>query len=133
MDDIWKNAAKKVRAREKRAASHITATSTTAVKSLPTVSPPTTPPPTAFDPETGTLEELEQTSQRLQWDWPKEDGIPFPVNILEMLRALRVAVIVQDTRKGLMGVQPIAHTASAICRNSHRNHIKKSHKKAMSL
>ena len=122
-----------VRACKKCAASHITATSTTASKSLPTASLPTIPLPTAFNPKMGTLEELEQTSQRLQWDWPKEDGIPFPVNILEMLRALRVAVIVQDTRKGLTGVQPIAHTASAICRNNHRNHIKKSHKKATSL
>jgi len=93
MDDIWKNTAKKVRAHKKCAASHITATSTTAVKSLPTASPPTAPPPTAFDPKTGTLEELEQTSQRLQWDWPKEDGIPFLADILKTLRALRVAVI----------------------------------------
>jgi hypothetical protein len=50
----------------------------------------------AFDPETGTLEELEQTSQRLQWDWPKEDGIPFLPDILEMLRALRAAVIARE-------------------------------------
>jgi hypothetical protein len=110
MDNIWKNTAKKVHAHKKCTASHITATSTTAVKSLPTASPPTTPLPTAFDPEMSTLEELKQMSQRLQQDWPKEDGIPFPANIFKTLGALRVAVIARDTRKGLMAVQPIAHT-----------------------
>ena len=87
MDTIWRNAAKKMRAREERAASRITTTTT--VEN----------PPAAFDPETGTLEELEQTSQRLQRDWPKEDGIPFPPDMLETLRALRAAVIARDARK----------------------------------
>ena len=83
-----------MRAREERAASRITTISTTTtVENLPAASP------TAFDPETGTLEELEQTSQRLQRDWPKEDGIPFPPDMLETLRALRAAVIARDARK----------------------------------
>jgi hypothetical protein len=96
MDTIWRNAAKKVRAREKQAASHITTTSTTAVANLPATAPTTAPPRTFFDCKTGTLEELEQTSHRLQRDWPKEDGIPFPAEILETLKALRVAVITRD-------------------------------------
>jgi hypothetical protein len=99
MDTIWKNAAQKVRAREKCAASHTTAASAAAVKSLPTASPPTAPPPTAFNPEMGTLEELKQTSQRLQRDWPKEDGIPFPAEILETLRGLKAAVITRDAKR----------------------------------
>jgi hypothetical protein len=107
MDTIWKNAAKKVRAREERAASRIT----TAAVENPPPTVPITLPPTAFDPETGTLEELEQTSQRLQRDWPKEDGIPFPPDILETLRALRAAVIARDARNGLTAVQPLAQTA----------------------
>jgi len=107
MDTIWKNAAKKVRTHEERTASRIT---TAAVQNLPPTVPITLPP-TAFDPETGTLEDLKQTSQRLQRDWPKEDGIPFPPNILETLRALRVAVIAQDARNGLTAVQPLAQTA----------------------
>ena len=93
MDTIWRNAAKKVRAREKQAASRTPASFTPAVENPPTTAPTTAPVPTFFDPETGTLEELERTSQRLQRDWPKEDGIPFPPDMLEMLRVLRAAVI----------------------------------------
>jgi hypothetical protein len=105
MDTIWRNAAKKMRT---RAASRITAISTTTtVKNLPAASP------TAFDPETGTLEELEQMSQRLQRDWPKEDGIPFPPDMLKTLRVLRAAVIARDARKRPMTAETPEQPASA--------------------
>jgi hypothetical protein len=107
MDIIWKNAAKKMCTHEKCAASCITTMPAIAVKTPPVALP------TAFDPKTGTLEELERTSQRLQWDWPKEDGIPFLPNILETLMALRVAVIARDARKRPVTVQTLEQPASA--------------------
>src|ERR1700683_888176 len=91
MDTIWKNAARKLRARDLRNA---------AVEPIPTA-PVTTAvtAPNWCDPKTVTLAQIDENSCRLQWDWPKEDGIPFPAKILETLRALKVAVITWDAKR----------------------------------
>jgi hypothetical protein len=129
MDTIWRNAVKKVRAHEKQAASRTTTLSTPAVQNPPT----TAPPPAFFDPKTGTLEELEQTSNRLQQDWPQEDGIPFPTEALETLSALRAAVIARDARKKPEAVQTLRQPASAELAEANAENVsKKSRKEATS-
>jgi hypothetical protein len=95
MDTIWRNAAKKVRACEKQAASHITTTTATTVPTAVTGSLSTTQPtPIPFyNAETMTLEELMETHHRLIQDWPPDDGIPFPEEILEVFDVLRLKII----------------------------------------
>ena len=103
MDDIWKNATKKLRTRNLRNATvepiptapALTIGTTTLHQEPVTI----TTAPNWCDPDTVTLEQIDENSCRLQRDWPKEDGIPFPAEILEMLRALRVAVITRDARR----------------------------------
>jgi CHASE2 domain-containing sensor protein len=104
MDNIWKNAARKQRAcdlRDATAKLALTApvhtTDTTTLHQKPVT---VTTAPSWCDPETVTLEQIDKNSRRLQQDWPKEDGIPFPPNMLETLRASRAAVIARDTRRG---------------------------------
>src|ERR1700683_1752040 len=91
MDNIWKNAARKLCARNLHNA---------AVELIPTA-PVTTAvtAPNWCDPETMTLTQIDENSCRLQQDWPKEDGIPFPAEILQMLRALKVAVTKRDAER----------------------------------
>src|SRR6266436_4442511 len=103
MDNIWKNATKKLRARDLRnaavkptPATPALITGTTTLHQKPAT---ITTTPNWCDPETVTLEQIDENSCRLQRDWPKEDGIPFPAEILETLRALRAAVIIRDARR----------------------------------
>ena len=105
MDNIWKNAAKKQRACDLRIAT-IEPTPTAPVTVTTVV-----PVLSWCDPETLTLEQIDKNSHRLQQDWPKEDGITFPPDMLETLGALKVAVIARDARKGLTAVQPLAQPA----------------------
>ena len=103
MDNIWKNAARKLRARDLRNAT---------VEPAPTAPVTVTaavPIPSWCDPETLTLAQIDENSCRLQRDWPKEDGIPFPPDMLETLGALRAAVIARDARKGTTA-PPLAQT-----------------------
>jgi hypothetical protein len=131
MDTIWRNTAKKVRTCEKQAASRTIAPSTPAAANPPTTAPTTVPPPTFFDPETRTLEELEQTSHRLQRDWPKEDGIPFPAEILETLKALKVAVITQDAERStaITPVQTVQIMSPELTQPAAKTSSKKAEKK----
>ena len=102
MDAIWKNAVKKMRARELRdAAVEPTPTAPASMPGSTTLHEKliTTTTPNWCNPETVTLEQIDDNSYRLQRDWPKEDGIPFPAEMLEMLRALRVAVTKQDAER----------------------------------
>ena len=88
MDNIWKNAARKLRARDLH---------NTTIEPTPTAPDTVTaaalPVPSWCDPKTLTLELIDENSHQLQRDWPKEDGIPFPPDMLETLEALRAAVI----------------------------------------
>jgi hypothetical protein len=97
MDDIWKNAAKKLRARN--AAVQSTPALTTGATMLHQKPTTFTMTPNWCDPEHVTLEQIDENSCRLQRDWPKEDGIPFPPDMLETFSALKVAVIARDTRQ----------------------------------
>ena len=51
------------------------------------------------DPETVTPEEIDENCRRLLQEWPKEDGIPFPREILETLRDLKLKVLARDAEK----------------------------------
>src|SRR6202034_2967681 len=50
--------------------------------------------------------QIDENSCRLQRDWHKEDGIPFPAEILETLRALKVTVISRDAKRSTV-ITPI--------------------------
>src|SRR5882762_2451917 len=103
MDNIWKNAAKKQRALDLRNA---TAKSTlmAPVRTTNTITshqkPVTaTTTPHWCDPETVTLKQIDEHSRRLLREWPKEDGIPFPREILEMLRDIKLKVLARDAER----------------------------------
>jgi hypothetical protein len=71
---------------------------TTTVTTVPTVATgnlSTTPPAPnpSYKTETMTLEELVETCHWLERDWPPDNGIPFPEEILEVLEGLRVEII----------------------------------------
>ena len=115
MDNIWKNAAKKLRTRDLRnttAKSTLTA-SVRAINTITSHQKPvtaTTTPPHWCDPETVTLKQIDEHSRRLLRDWPKEDGIPFPREILETLRDIKLKVLARDAERSSN-----RDTASAIC------------------
>ncbi|KIM77755.1 hypothetical protein PILCRDRAFT_91035 [Piloderma croceum F 1598] len=85
MDTIWKKAAKKQCTRDLCDAT-VTSTLTTPVQTTLPVTTTTTPK--WCDPETVTLEQIDENTRRLLREWPKDDGIPFPMEILKVLRDL---------------------------------------------
>jgi hypothetical protein len=96
MDNIWKNAARKQRARDLRDTT-VTSTLTTPVRTtLPVI---TTTTPKWCDPETATLEQIDENTWRLLREWPKDNGTPFPMEILEVLRDLKLRVRARDAEK----------------------------------
>jgi hypothetical protein len=97
MDNIWKNAGKKLRTCD-AAVKPTPTTSALTTGTITTLHKPTTVTMTPHwcDHENVTLEQIDENSCRLQQDWPKEDRIPFPAEILETLKALKVAVIARD-------------------------------------
>jgi hypothetical protein len=125
MDDIWKNAAKKLRARD---------LSNAAVELIPTAPITITTAVTTpkwCDPRTVTLAQIDENSCRLQRDWPKEDGIPFPAEILETLEALKVAVISRDAGRSLTitPVRPVQTASPESSQPSTNTILKKAEKK----
>ena len=116
MDDIWKNAAKKQRARDLREA---TVTSTiTAPTDTTALSVTATTTPKWCDPETVTLEQIDENTRRLLREWPKDNGTPFPMEILEVLRDLKLRVRARDaekTRSATVSVATSTDTAGVIC------------------
>jgi hypothetical protein len=103
MDTIWKNAAKKLRARDLRDAmvkspqtAPVSAVDTTASHQKPAT---ILTAPNWSDPETVTVEQIDENSRRLLREWPKEDGIPFPREILETLRDLKLKVLARDAER----------------------------------
>ena len=48
---------------------------------------------------TMTLEQIEENSQHLLHKWPKDNRIPFPREVLEMLRDLKTKVRLKDKEK----------------------------------
>jgi hypothetical protein len=51
------------------------------------------------DPETVTLEQIDKNTRRLLREWPKDDGIPFPMEMLEVLRDLKLKVRARDEQR----------------------------------
>ena len=51
------------------------------------------------DPVTVTLEQIEEKTRRLLCEWPKDDGIPFPKEVLEMLRDLKTKIMIRDEER----------------------------------
>jgi len=99
MDNIWKNAARKVRAKQNQATTATAAITTTTSTPAPgNVSATPTPAP-FYDAETMTLEQLAETRHRLVRDWPPGDGIPFPEAILEVLDELKVKIMARDATR----------------------------------
>jgi hypothetical protein len=128
MDNIWKNAAKKQRARDLREATAkstlkapVQTTDTTTLHQKPVTA---TTAPHWCDPETVTLEQIDKHSRRLLQDWPKEDGIPFPREILETLRDIKLKVLARDAKKRHSATDPVdnntdtastIHTLAPVC------------------
>jgi hypothetical protein len=70
------------------------------------------------DPETVTLEQIDENSHQLLQEWPKEDGIPFSREILETLRDLKLKVLAQDAEKRcsmMVSVDINTDTAGTMC------------------
>ena len=115
MDNIWKNTMKKQRARDLR---DTTVTSTLTTPVLTTLPVTTTTTPKWCDPETVTLEQIDENTRRLLWEWPKDNGTPFPMEILEVLRDLKLRVRARDAKKthaATVSVATSTDTASVIC------------------
>ena len=100
MDNIWKNAARKLHAHD------LCNATVEPAPTAPITITTAVPIPSWCDPETVTLTQSDKNSCQLQRYWPKEDGIPFPPDMLKTLGALRAPVIAQDSRKGTTALQP---------------------------
>jgi hypothetical protein len=51
------------------------------------------------NPETVTLEQIDENTRRLLREWPKDNGTPFPMEILEVLRNLKLKVLARDAER----------------------------------
>jgi hypothetical protein len=70
------------------------------------------------DPETMTLEQIDENTRRPLQEWPKDNGTPFPMEILEVLRDLKLRVRAQDAEKTCSTTVSVAtstDTAGVIC------------------
>ena len=75
-------------------------TSPEPVPTNPSAHPESVQPPGLWcDPVTVTLEQIEEKTRRLLREWPKDDGVPFPMEVLEMLRVLKTKVRSRDEEK----------------------------------
>src|ERR1700683_3365882 len=119
MDNIWKNAAKKQRARDLcNTTVKPTPALTTDTTTLHQKSVTATTTPKWCNPETVTLEQIDENTRRLLREWPKDNGTPFPMEILEVLRDLKLRVRARDVEKMISATVSEATktaTAAAIC------------------
>ena len=63
---------------------------------------PFQPPATPLywcDPVTVTLAQIEENTRRLLCEWPKDDSVPFPTEVLDMLNDLRMKVRSRDEER----------------------------------
>jgi hypothetical protein len=117
MDDIWKNAAKKQHARDQRDTT-VKLTTTAPVRTANTLPITATTTPKWCDPETVTLEQIDENTWRLLREWPKDNGTPFLMEILEVLRDLKLRVKARDVEKmcsTTVSVATSTDTAGTIC------------------
>ena len=82
---------------------HALPTPTTSPESMPTnpsVHPESVQPPGLWcDPVTVMLEQIEEKTQCLLHEWLKDDGIPFPKEVLKMLRDLKMKIKIRDNER----------------------------------
>ena len=106
MDNIWQKVAKKLRARDPF---------NTRVKqnpNTPTASTKTTAPhqavspPSCCNPETVTFEQIDENTCCLLREWPRDNGILFPREILKFLQDLKSKVRAQDEKRAQAPVSP---------------------------
>jgi hypothetical protein len=109
MDNIWKNTVKKQRTRDRRNTT-VKLTITTPVRTANTLPVTATTTPKWCDPETMTLEQIDEKTRRLLREWPKDNGTPFPMEILEVLRDLKLMVRARDAANSSMTVSVTTNT-----------------------
>ena len=51
------------------------------------------------DPVTVMLEQIKEKTRRLLHEWLKDDGIPFPKEVLKMLRDLKMKIKIRDNER----------------------------------
>jgi len=128
MDTIWKNAAKKQRVCDLRDTT-VKSTITALVQTANTLPVTATTTPKWCDPETVTLEQIDENTWRLLREWPKDNRTPFPMEILEVLRDLKLRVRARDAEKTRSATVSVAtsrhswrdlHTSSSLSRNRHK-------------
>ena len=82
---------------------HALPTPTTSPEPMPTnpsVHPESVQPPGLWcDPVTVMLEQIEEKTRRLLHEWLKDDGIPFPKEVLKMLRDLKMKIKIRDNER----------------------------------
>ena len=84
-------------------APHNSPTPTTSLEPVPTNpsahSKSVEPPGLWCDPVTVTLEQIEEKTRRLLCEWLNDNGIPFPKEVLEMLRDLKMKIMIRDNER----------------------------------
>jgi hypothetical protein len=137
MDNIWKNAARKVRAREKRAATH-SATTTTATATTPAAAAAVTTFSTATvtaaentatssaltEDDMNTVEKVDAKLARMEEYWAESRSEPFPEGVRNAIAALK-ASLERDTEiapasepSDLADVRHVTTTTAATAANS---------------
>ena len=106
MDNIWWKAAKKLHTRDpsdtrvkQNLKAHTASTKTAAPHQVVS-------PPSWCNPETVTLEQIDENTRCLLREWPKDNGIPFPREILKILQDLKLKVRAQDEKRAQVPVLP---------------------------
>ncbi|KIM75869.1 hypothetical protein PILCRDRAFT_91891 [Piloderma croceum F 1598] len=117
MDDIRKNTAKKQRACDLRNTT-VKLTITAPVQTANTLPVTTTTTPKWCDPETVTLEQIDENTWWLLREWPKDNGTPFPMEILEVLRDLKLRVRAQDAEQTHSATVSVATSSSLSSRKA---------------
>ena len=119
MDSIWRKAAKKFHGQHNAVAQPQPPTLITAPpeviattsKAVPT---PTRTPIKWCNPETMTLEQIKENTRRLLREWPQDNGIPFPREILEVLRDLKLKVRARDAKKNQITILSTSTTPTPV-------------------
>jgi hypothetical protein len=105
MDDIWKNAARKARARDKRAARPIantavntsTTTTTTTTTSLAAATDNPATSSALTEEDMNTVEKVDAKLARMEEYWAESRSEPFPEGVRNAIAALRASLEEQDT------------------------------------
>ena len=106
MDDIWRKAVKKLCTHDpsdtrvkQNLKAHTASTKTTAPHQVVS-------PPSWCNPETVTLEQINENTHHLLREWPKDNRILFPREILKILQDLKSKVRARDKKRAQVPVLP---------------------------